>query len=843
VRDADKAARMPDDEVGPYIKAASFNYNPENGMDDDALIEDGRLTLTLFFSEKVRYPEDMDEDTFGSADWDKSCLKNSSNSACEQDPNGTWRVILTLDPEELNAKDDLPYTSPAFAEAPTITIDMEDIDDIQDALGNDASDYDEVVPIDNVTPLWVSKAKTSDANANGIVEKITVTFGKNISITPSKFERRDKVIEVNGDPNIISTIVAGANTITLTLREDNRDVNTAWTPTVSFDLNDDTIIEDATVTDGIDMVADFSVVSRDGVVPILVELDPNDAIGVYQKDLDPTGPTYWWYAKLEFSEDMDPNIWKEPTYARRYFNGTLGSDAVVIETFLTGESDPPGTSAMSCGGDSIALLLRTNVDVTDDSTLRLKIQANGKFVIDDVSANITADKILKLADAGLPPNIWTIPDDVKDYIVPTMKSMRIFGTITKDPNNAPITAGEVYAMHRDDLFLITENAAGDPNDGAFYIDVKKALGATNIQYDSGEKESSYYIKVFGKESVGSQRGFVNGEPIILVVKDNSDPENLQIATTAFTANPAYSIEFNGSPLAAPIEHPIDLAKREVITLKTGWNLISTSLDISYVDSDLCAISGLNPDDFTNYMYAPTDILAAEEGSIPSAREELDDISAVLFTLSHSFFTGNIFYDPAIDPIFPVEDELSDRFNKTPAFCTGRGYYIYIAPVGTPDDPANPGTPLDAEWKIVLFGEKVPSPEYKLKVTDTTNLIGQWGGLFYNTYDGMSMYDSVKTYLPSTVDIADSDTQVYVDDIAGIEEDTVAINVCDINGDPVDVSVVATFWSYPGLNNAVWYADLPGFSDMNFVAPGVGYWMLIDADAADGPFFVSYLPKP
>jgi hypothetical protein len=810
-------------------------------MDDDALIEAGKPTLTLLFSEKVRYPGDMDEDTFEATNWNISSLKNSINSACEQDPNGTWRVVLTLDPEEYT-KTDLPYVSPDFAKTllPTITIDSEDIDDIQDALGNDASDYDENVTVVDTTPLWVSKAETSD-DGDGIVETITVIFGKDIQITSSKFERRDKVIDIDGDPNIITTIAAANNEITITLDEDDRDENTSWTPTVSFDLNEDTIIEDATVTDGIDMVADFSVEAEDGVAPVLVDLDPNSSIGVYEHDFDKDGPTYWWKVKLEFSEAMDPNIWKEPTYARRYFDGTQGSDTVVIETFLTSDSEPPGTGAITCGGDTIALLLRTTVDVTDDSTLRLKIEADGKFVVDDVSANITPDKVLKLADAGLPPDIWTIPDDVKYHIKPTTKSMRIFGTVTKDPNETLVTktGSEVYAMDRDDLFLITDNEAGDPNDGAFYIDTNKALGATYIQDDG-----KYFIKVFGKESVGSQRGFANGEAIILIVKDADNPDQLEIATTACLANPAYSVAFNGSYTAEPTEHNIDLAKREIITLRPGWNLISTSLDISYVDSTLCMLNGLNPDEFTNYMYAPTDILAAEEGSIPAVRQEMGDISSVLFTISHSYFTGNMFYDPVMTPI-AVEDELADRFNETPAFCTGRGYYIYIADVQTPKTPetGDGDTRLPAVWQIVLFGEKVPSAEYKLKVTNTTNLIGQWGGLFYNTYDGMSSYDVIKTYLPSTVDIDDSDTQVYVDDIAGTDADIVAINVCNVDGDPVEVDVVATFWSYPGLNNAVWYADLPGFSDMNFVAPGVGYWMLIDADAADGPFFVSYLPQP
>jgi hypothetical protein len=444
----------------------------------------------------------------------------------------------------------------------------------------------------------------------------------------------------------------------------------------------------------------------------------------------------------------------------------------------------------------------------------------------------------------MPPDIYSLPINKEGKILASSKFMVIYGTITKDPND-PITDGEVYAMHRDDLFLVDPNE-GDDGVGAFYLDANKALGGTRIQSDG-----TYYMMVYGKESVGKQRGFAYGDPIILLVRDNmtdTDPEikgELQIATSAFTGNPAYSIKFNGSPIAEPTEHNIDLREREIIHLQTGWNLISTSLNLSYVDSSLAALNGLNPDDFINYMYGPDDILAAEEGSIPDEMLELDDISSVLFTLSHSFFTGNIFIDPATDPIFPVEDELADRFNKTPTFCTGHGYYIYIEDVETPDDPANPGTPLEAEWKIVLFGKKISSPEYKLKVTDTTNLIGQWGNLFYYTYEASNEISkaAISDMLPSTIDATDNDNNIYVDDIAGIDADIAAINICDVNGDPVDVSVVSTYWNYDGYNNAIWYADLPGFSNMKFVAPGIGYWILIDADAADGPFFVSYAPKP
>ncbi|MGA1826256.1 MAG: hypothetical protein ACMUIP_16490 [bacterium] len=814
VRVADKEAHMPDDKVGPYIKAASFSYNPENGMDDDALIEAGKPTLTLLFSEKVVNTYKMDEDTFGSVDWDTSCLKDSDISVSEHNPNGTWSIVLTLNPDKLNNKGDLPFTAPGFTESPTITIDSEGIDDIHDVNGNHASDYDAPVPIADVTPLWVSKAETSD-DGNGIVETITITFGKNIAITPSKFEVRDKVIAINGDPTIITTIVAGVNTITVTIDEDDRDVNTAWTPNVSFDLNDDTIIKDATEADGMDMVTDFSLVAADKAAPILVDLDPNNAIEVYEYDIDPTGPTYWWIVRLEFSEAMDPNIWKKPKYARQYFDDSEGFDTMVIETFFTHDSTPPGTGGMNCGGERIGMLLRTHSHIRDlNYRHSIKFHQDNRFT--DLNGNKTPIRELRLITFNLPCSCWGC--------VPRME---ICGRIYKNPNNTLITSGIVAVFHRNELFHIEPNGQY----GHFVIDPKRHYGASSIRSDG-----TYFLYAQGDYVL--QKGFKRHEPVILAVCENpEDPEPYyEIATTACLSNTRYSVRFEENYASFPLKKDLHLGKREIIRLHPGWNLISTSMSGTYIDYTLCNLWGINPDSYTGYIYGPKDDLYGR-GSLPKEEEiyalnDTNDLSSVFFTLSHPYFSGHLFYDPATMPIFPVHDRLSDTHNNTPVFCAGRGYYIYIQDANCP-----PGV-ADHEWQIILFGDKIPGPEYKVKLERNCDLIGHWGGGLYchSDYDQENIR-MLRHLLPTPTYRND----VFVDDMGSD-----ILTISDIHGDPQRISVMSTYYNYgDSIFKSVssWYADLAAYSDLPFIAPGGGYWLLIDSDIPAGPFFVNYRGVP
>jgi hypothetical protein len=441
-----------------------------------------------------------------------------------------------------------------------------------------------------------------------------------------------------------------------------------------------------------------------------------------------------------------------------------------------------------------------------------------------------------------PGDLWTTDLPAGAEIVPSLNAMKIFGKVhADDPNDPIVTDGKVYAFSQEKLFVVTDASTddgvqNDPNRGCFHIDPVNAYGGAAVLEDG-----SYHIIVYGQESISGTAtpGFKYGEAVILVVDlDPSGTHDYQIATTACLGNADYSLAFDGGPTKYPVEHDIYLSQREEIKLQEGWNLISTSISGVYVNSALMAQRNLDPDNYMGYLYAPDDVLAGE-GSLPTADEvyELNNISSVLFTLSNKFFTGNIFYDPATNPIFPVEDQLADNFNKTPVFCTGRGYYIYIKKTPLPDGVSA------HDWKIVLFGEKVPSAEYKLKIANTYDLIGHWGNLAYRTYDGSTMLTAVKDLLPSTYD--STATAEIVEDIAASEFiDDVVFMVCDVNGDPVDMDIVSTFWNYNANYNypASWYSAMPDFSNLFAVTPGVGYWILLDADASDGPFFVSYAPE-
>ena len=950
----------PEDEVGPWLKEVIFDLNPENGKTPAELIEDEEVTLTLVFSEEVKTENDIHDNTFEAVDppadtaWDVEGLDDMDRSSCTQDSDGNWRIVLTLREDEAYEDEDLddpyvpnnvrhPYLSPGFNGSPKIKIRGVMADDIEDENENEASNPDEEVDIVDETPLWVMSAVTLDTNGNGIVDQVDVLFGKDIeSIDEGDFE--DDVVSVDGDNDIIEGVDQDDNRIEIELNEDGRDEDTAWEPTVSFDLDEDEdlIIEDATdPADDFDsdLTEDFSVTAEDGVDPTLInytyhetcgtdddpdsdcddasEFDDCDFIGVKAalKSQNPDEDENTYMVVLTFSEDMDPDIWDEPTYADRYFE--TGNNDITIETFLTSDSDPVGLSNYSCGGNKLALLLtveeaETNpipdYDGTCDSAIDIVLSDmtlvieehlladDYKYLLKDIAGNYIDDTEMKLIQ-GTMPDKYSVPDEpdgLIDVIEKGISSMRIEG-IVYDPNGDPMKGGNVYAFHRDQLFLTVDegfdNTDTETQDEAydaikaFAVDPMRCYGATAMD-DDGQ----FYLKVYGKTS--STRGFYSGEAIILVV--DRDPDNYpgdvgqyEIATTACLSNTDYSIAYSSGFTSLPVLMDLRLDKREVINLQPGWNLISTSVIGAYVDNDLLADPRYNmsPDTFEGYIYAPDDDLGGE-GSLPGAENvyTLDnhgnDISSVLFTLSNVAFTENLIYDPALNEMFPVEDNLAVSTNETPVFCTGHGYYIFVEEPQTElPDPwalsnpaaealvdamqdegyadasitATPDLLATSRWQVVIFGDKVPGPEYKVRMDDNRDLIGHLGGIVYYSYDfSLDAEDIFKPYLGTSyedalmvADIAQSDDNEGVD---------VAMNVTDDNGNALNVSVVATYYNldfnFDGQVDAnefsepySWFGETPLSTDLTFLIPTGAYWTQLPADSADGPFFVNFAEMP
>jgi hypothetical protein len=611
---------------------------------------------------------------------------------------------------------------------------------------------------------------------------------------------------------------------------------------VALDEDDGVIIEDHTSSE-MNLVEPFSLVANDGVAPVVINFRDPNRIPVDEIDYDRDEDVQTVLALFDFSETMDPDIYKVAKSAKYYF---MTDSNVTVLSFAQDQ----------CGGKRIAVNLKISGKVSEavrSITLIGPDPDEDEPQFKDLGANSAAEVTFRLYQSTVPAGLWNLPEDPADpgnpieiKATPSPQSMRIYGEI-RDPNGDVYElaqAGDytIFAFHRDELFEVVDKTEG-VYEVEFDINPANAFGAANVQ-----KDGKYYIIAYGLEEISETPGFADGDAVILVLctdPGSTDNADYQIATTACLANEDFSIEFDGNPTKEPIEKNLDLSKREVITVQRGWTLFSTSISSSYIDETRTTLGGLNPANFEGYLYGPDDPLAAESGSLPAADEvySLDDISSVLFTISHKHLTKNVFYDPATNPLNPVTDELADRFNKTPVFCTARGYYVYV-------DANIPGNDADQEWQIVLFGDKVSSPEYKLRVASNSDLIGQWGSLAYYTDEGLSTLNNLRG-LPSTFS-GDADDKIRVDDIASNSktdpDDDIALSIVDVNGDPVNASVLSTFLNYRTVTGklnqpAAWYASLPDFNDMVFVAPAQGLWLLVDADNADGPFFVSYLPRP
>jgi hypothetical protein len=285
---------------------------------------------------------------------------------------------------------------------------------------------------------------------------------------------------------------------------------------------------------------------------------------------------------------------------------------------------------------------------------------------------------------------------------------------------------------------------------------------------------------------------------------------------------------------------------------------------------------IDPAKYEGYIYTPGDDLGGE-GSLPGADavysldNEGNDVSAILFTISDASFTGNVLYDPATEEAFPVFDELANRVNETPVFAAGRGYYIKVEDTtieaGSDEEDALLLADVDQttidlinanQWQIVLFGEPIPSADCKVKIDDTRDLIGHFGGLTYYTPENQTLAESVyedDLALPSTKVTPLEDGTAMVDDVAqnaDNDDDDLAINVTNEDGSAVDVAVVSTFYNYvygdvgdPSTLNDVysWFGENADYSDLYTLFPGAAYWVKVDDAASDGPFFVNFFMPP
>jgi len=807
-----------EDKIGPYLASAAFSLNPENGKTTAELLKAEKATLTLGFSEPVS-DEDLASSSFtaNGGTFNAVCLDNAYVS---QLPSST--LVLTLDDDASTGH--IPFNPLGGT---TYTLAMLDQSDIQDDLENDSPDT-YAVDILDTTPVWVKSSQITFPSPYNTL-KITSVFGKKVTIDSDILNKSKKLIRVDGDPNIITAIAPSGNDTLIV--DVSADRNTDWTPTVAFDLASDNAIEDATVSDSKytanDLTEDFSIVPVDKMPARIKNADSSDKIYAYtmltvNNSSAPYGYKYTIEIPFEFTEPVNPDIWGTPTDAWKYF---AAKPNYSVKSFAI-------SGVNSCSGNRLTIKIESDVSI--DTGITVKFDDSPQITDKNGNKSTLTAKTYTLKSGTL-TNVWSVPTDVDGDITVGPTYMKILGTVYDVSGNPWVGASQdaVYAFSRDQLFKVTRDPSTDEVTKVSYdVSHDNCYGAGIVQVDG-----SYHMNVYG-----GTNGLANGEPVILVFYDASDPSSDTICTTACLSNTEYSVRFQGGYVPTVKTQNLYLGKRETVYLKSGWNLISSSIASAYVDPIVCADSGLDPADFSGYMYGPGDQLTGA-GSIPSNVYTMSssgnrDSSALLFTISHPDLQNSIF---APYSAYSIADGLDDTLNNLPVFGPGLAFYVYID--GTLADPTSP-------WRIVMFGEKVAGPNYKVKVNSNQALVGHWGNLMYYTENGQttaSNLDAGINDLPSTYS---NGNFYYVDDISiGVGSNSAAtqfaLTVTDSAGATVNAASVSTYYNNSQKTGpAVWWgsADLIDLGDLTVVPPGRGSWVEIDGDPT-GPYFINYMSKP
>jgi len=162
-----------------------------------------------------------------------------------------------------------------------------------------------------------------------------------------------------------------------------------------------------------------------------------------------------------------------------------------------------------------------------------------------------------------------------------------------------------------------------------------------------------------------------------------------------------------------------------------------------------------------------------------------------------------------DPKTGVESGL-DRIEY---FSVGNGYWIYIPTVKT-----------GAE--LVVLGQKVTDndPPYHMTLTKNdslngVNMVGYWGGQVYYIVDPLGVkFSSLVTDAQGTLLDRMKSSVSSISDVFDAFSSGLSLVRCSYEGGPQS-------WYSP----VVYGSYISGLSDLSYVGPGYGYYMVIDQD--------------
>jgi hypothetical protein len=797
-------SKLADDMVGPFIVKAWYMIQGECGKTSAELLADDKDSHMLM----VEWSEPLDQSSVNlmgrdwlafnpiGPDWNNYDVPFGLDWSKHKD----GRVLeISLGTSGNGASEIIFQDDPALD--PNISIVDVKLDDFLDVLGNDATQANNVeIKIANKTIPWIERAATHDVDKDGMVDTIVLTWNRDITQTPAV-----------ADPNVSDMV----DNTTLNPSREITQIESQYMVPGKF-----TRIH----------VTESGVFDTDYTGTLCLFLDPNN----YFKDL---------YGNMRDFPHCDcPVLDHSPAIIHKvciWYGAVAGT--FEVEVFFSEpvkDPDPAISPDQYFVVDAGSNYQWLNTDGSDEvlNFMVDNLSAPYTFVlgpvpIEDYAGNKTVNNPTNIQGPSVKHDYWAYPeippfnhsDPAISGPIISDASMDLEGYIYWDAEGkqplsecdpqlcAPFCHQEcgaiVLAFRHGDLF--------DPNTCLLTIDPARCRGATQLRRCDGY----YAIHIYGQTCGDCDEG----EAIILVVVPNpcnvswpidaTDPQfqdDFYIMTNTIPDDTGFYVEWVDSRFVKQPLFNMYLARQEKIYLRTGWNLISTTIDKTYFDMDGAPTTG-------GVVTSGTPLLNSN-GVATADLVPMNDIEQVYFTITPPApcfgWTKSCTYDAVhyanggfvLD--YPSTDE--DRNlpeNQIAFFGAGNGYFIHMANAGL----------------LVVLGDSVLSRDHQpyTKALNTGwNIAGYWSDWLRMVATGPSIskfkkgdFSSAITF-PLTPGVnVDSvfltPDQIYIG--AGATQLRTYVNINHVAPSFKDIGV------------RVWDAGYETF-DFRYIGPGMAAWV-------------------
>jgi hypothetical protein len=420
----------------------------------------------------------------------------------------------------------------------------------------------------------------------------------------------------------------------------------------------------------------------------------------------------------------------------------------------------------------------------------------------------------------------------------TASFMMLYGTIL-NTDGSPIGSGwSIYAYSLDNLYrfkhrsryplsvtkvddpqhdIYLSKAESDPNcvkDDPVTAILAPANAVNGVGDEGGvcygscavQSDGHYTLNAYG--AFFDNQGFNEGDPMFLVVQAPNGGKKY-LVTNNSKSDAEFYLTFSQQNDGIK-QYNIDLRNYESKELSNGWNFISFSTLKRYVLNGAASSGGVLLDEMNNPL-----------GQSTCPMITVSSLSNVL-TSVYGQWGKMYFVDGGRDATSAIRITSRDPktgvesgSDKIEYFSIGYGYWIYI-----------PSVKSGAE--LVVLGKKVtdndPMYHMALKKNDSlngVNMVGYWGGNVYYVVDPPQDTIKFSSLVKDANGNLKADMKTSVDNIGDVFE---AFNS--------GIRLVRSSYengSHSWLNPIVYGSDLSILSDLIYVGPGYGYYMVVNQD--------------